>query len=322
MHLSNDSVTIRQLYQHTSNHTQQSVTLRQILRLEEGNLRLRVVKAPFSLMIQNMGLLVFPAPYLGRNRLVAVGGIIARIRDISPDIVGLCEVFADGERELIRTSVSQIYPHFREGPDEADLESDGGLLLLSKHEILESHQLIYRECAGADCLANKGVIHIRVKPQGSPTPYDIFFTHAQNIEEDGGKEVLYQQLDHIHRMIQDHADPKIPTLIIGDLNIPGELPEHYHQLLNRLGNPVDFWTVAGNSAASGFTFASDNNFYEDDDDNPHQNHRLDYVLMKAGLGFIPILKNIDILQIALGGHFISDHFGLFLQIEQLVQVDF
>ena len=77
-------------------------------------------------MTQNMGLLVFPGEYLGTNREGAVAEIISRITAISPDIVGLCEVFADGERETIRTLVQQFYPYFQEGPDEDDLESDGG----------------------------------------------------------------------------------------------------------------------------------------------------------------------------------------------------
>jgi endonuclease/exonuclease/phosphatase family metal-dependent hydrolase len=320
--MSSNSVTIRQLSRHTNNQSLASFRLRQILRLEEANLHMQVKVAPFSLMTQNMALLVFPGDYLGTNRAGAVEEIISRIKNISPDIVGLCEVFADDERETIRTGVKHIYPHFQEGPDEDDLESDGGLLLLSKHPILQHHQIIYQDCAGSDCWANKGVLHIRVQPPSSPMPYDIFFSHTQNIEEDGGKEVLYKQLTRINQMIQDHADPNIPTLIMGDLNIPGEVPKHYNQLIKRLGKPVDFWIVAGNTPASGFTFTSDNDFYEDDEDNPHLNHRLDYILMKAGLGFIPIMNNFEILKFNREGRFISDHFGLHVQFEQLVQVDF
>jgi endonuclease/exonuclease/phosphatase family metal-dependent hydrolase len=123
-------------------------------------------------------------------------------------------------------------------------------------------------------------------------------------------------------MLQEHSDPNSPTLIMGDLNIPGEVPKDYNRLIATLGHPVDFWTVEGNSPASGFTFASDNNFYELIYDNPYQNHRLDYVLMKAGLKFIPILKSINILKFAHRGRNISDHFGLYARFEQLVQVDF
>jgi endonuclease/exonuclease/phosphatase family metal-dependent hydrolase len=271
-------------------------------------------------MSQNMALLVAPASYLGTDRKGAIAEIISRITALSPDVVGLCEVFADGERETIRTRVQHIYPHFQEGPDEDDFESDGGLLLLSKHPMLQHHQIIYRDCAGDDCFANKGIIYARVHPPNSPMPYDIFFSHTQNIEEDGGREALYAQLTRMKEMIQNHADPNIPTFIMGDLNIPGEVPEHYNQLIGRLGQPVDFWTVAGNTPRSGFTFTSDNNFYEDDDDIPDQNQRLDYILMKAGMRFIPILTKIEILKFDRGGRFISDHFGLHAQFEQLVQV--
>lgn len=316
------STSIREIARHIERYPPAPSTLRTILRQPTANLRLHLQTAPFSVMCHNMGLLVAPASYLGTDREGAIDEIVSQIQILSADIVGLCEVFADGEREMIRISLLPIYPHFQEGPDEADLESDGGLLLLSKHPILQHHQIIYRDCVGDDCFANKGVIHIRVQPPNSPMPYDIFFSHTQNIEEDGGKGALYAQLTRMNQMVQDYADSNIPTLIMGDLNIPGEVPGHYNQLIERLEKPVDFWTVAGNTPSSGFTFASDNNFYADDDDNPHQNQRLDYIMMKAGLKFIPILKNIEILKFTHGSRFISDHFGLRAQFEQLVQIDF
>lgn len=117
-----------------------------------------------SVMTQNMALLVSPAPYLGTDRNGARAEIISRILGLSPDVVGLCEVFDDDDREKIRVALRMQYPHTREGPDEADLESDGGLLLLSKHPIESSHDTIFRECDGVDCFANKGVIHVRVHP--------------------------------------------------------------------------------------------------------------------------------------------------------------
>jgi hypothetical protein len=42
--------------------------------------------------------------------------------------------------------------------------------------------------------------------------------------------------------------------------------------------------------------------------------------MKAGLRFIPILKNIEIVKFARGGRFTSDHYGLHAQFEQVVEV--
>jgi endonuclease/exonuclease/phosphatase family metal-dependent hydrolase len=315
------STSIREIARHIEPYPPAPSSLRTILKQPNANLRLHIRTAPFSVMCHNMGLMVAPAPYLGTDRAGAIDEIVLQIQRLSPDIVGLCEVFADGEREDIFNRLRPIYPHFQEGPDEADLDSDGGLLLLSKHPLLQSHAIIYRDCEGADCWANKGVIHIRVKSPNSPMAYDIFFTHTQNIAEDGGREALYKQLTKMDDMIQQHADPNTPTLIMGDINIPAETPGDYNELLNRLRKPVDFWVVNGNEENSGFTFVADNNFYEDEDDNPHLNQRLDYVLLKSGINFIPILKNIEILKFRHNNRFISDHFGLHAQMETLVQVD-
>ena len=53
-------------------------------------------------MTYNMALLIFLGNYLGTGREGAIEQIIAGIKSRKPDVVGLCEVFADGEREYIR----------------------------------------------------------------------------------------------------------------------------------------------------------------------------------------------------------------------------
>jgi endonuclease/exonuclease/phosphatase family metal-dependent hydrolase len=315
---------LREIARHIDPYPPTPTTLRKILKQPTANLRLHLQVAPFSVMCQNMGLMVAPAPYLGTDREGAIDEIVSQIQRLSPDVVGLCEVFADGEREDIFNRLKHIYPHFQEGPDKTgllDRKSDGGLLLLSKHPISQAHAIIYEDCASWDCLAYKGMIHIRVKSPHCPMAHDIFFTHAQDIEPDGGREALYKQLMDMNNMIHQYADPNSPTLIMGDINIPGESPTDYTELLNRLRRPVDFWVVNGNEENSGFTFVADNNFYEDEDDNPRLNRRVDYVLMKAGARFIPILKNIEILKFTHQGRFISDHFGLYAQMQTLVNVD-
>lgn len=315
------STSLREIARHIEPYPPAPNTLRNILKQPTANLRLHVQTAPFSVICQNMGLMVAPAPYLGTDREGAINEIVSQIQSLSADVVGLCEVFADGEREDIFNRLKPIYTYFQEGPDEDDLESDGGLLLLSKHPIFQAHAIIYRDCASGDCFANKGMIHIRVQSPHCPMAHDIFFTHAQDIEPDGGREALYKQLIAMNNMIHQYADPNAPTLIMGDINIPGENPRDYSELLNRLRKPVDFWVVNGNEENSGFTFVADNNFYKDEDENPRLNRRVDYVLMKAGTRFIPILKTIEILKLTRQGRFISDHFGLYVQMETLVQVD-
>jgi hypothetical protein len=319
------SVSIRGLARHIHNIPPAALSLRQQFGSNVAKLHFRVRKIPFTILTYNMALIVAPGSYKGINRTGAIQELITRIKADPPDVVGLCEVFANDERKQIRAALSH-YPHSLWGPDEADFHSDGGLLLLSKHPFLSKHASIYRQCAGDDCFANKGMLHIRIQPLSSPVPYDIYHTHAQDItvqeigNPDAGKEALYSQLLHMAHLYQACSNPHHPKIIIGDLNIPGEIPQHYDQLIQRLAGPVDMWVVAGNAPSTGFTNTRNNNFYEDSEDAPSKDSRLDYVLMKAGQSFIPILKEIEVLKWSRNGRQISDHFGLLARFDQLVEV--
>lgn len=314
--MGNNYLSIREMALYKGNQPGGSISFRQIIGIGEGNLCLQAKDFPFSILAYNTALITIS--YKGSDRSGTISELVKRIKAETTDVACLCEVFDDDEREMIRSQLSFLYPYYREGPDEADLDEDGGLLILSKYPILKHYQSIFRQCAGNDCWANKGVIHVRVHPFGSPTPCDIFFSHTQNIEETGGKDALYAQLTHLDHMVRSHADPHIPTIIMGDLNIPAEVKVHYNQLIKKLGRPVDLW-LTKNPSMSGFTYTTDNNFYDDPDNAPNQNHRLDYILLKAGLRFVPILKDIEILKWTHTGRQISDHFGLLARFEQLME---
>ena len=285
-------------------------SLRAMLRRPSGPLRLSARAAQFSVMTHNMALLVFPGDYLGTDREGAIAEISARIRALTPDVVGLCEVFSDGERDQIRGSLRDLYPHFQEGPDEADVESDGGLLLLSRHPLLAVNSFIYRDCDGNDCFANKGMIHIRVRGGSWLTALDVFYTHAQDISTEDGVDTLYAQLSKMQEFIQAHADPALPAVVMGDLNIPAANSQHYTQMLIRLAGMRDCWTIAGNQVWTGPTSVRETSFHEDIDDRPAHDERLDYVLIRAGIRAIPMVSGMEILRFTRNGRFISDHFGV------------
>jgi endonuclease/exonuclease/phosphatase family metal-dependent hydrolase len=295
-----------------SNHLGRSPSgsLRHMVARPSGPLKISVEAKPLSVLTHNMGLLVFPAPYLGTDRSGAIAEMIAQIRLLKPDVAGLCEVFANGERAEIRNAVKDLYPHWQDGPDEGDVESDGGLLVLSRHPLLATANMIFRQSDGWDRLANKGVIHIRVRPSGWPVPLDVFYSHTQDISTSNGVATLYAQLNAMNGFIATHADPALPRIIMGDLNIPGEQPHHYAQLLSRLGQPRDCWTLAGNPPDSGYTVITNSSFHADAGDRSSRNERLDYVLLEGSTRAVPILSDIQVLKLQRNGRYISDHFGL------------
>lgn len=328
------AATVRQLASHLLFHPPDRVELRDLLGLgQEESASVRVRSAPFSLMTQNMALVVFPADYLGTDRNGAIAEIVAQIRASAPDLVGLCEVFADGEREGMQLRLRDLFPHFVDATDEDDLDSDGGQLVLSRHPLLTvPHSHVFEAGVGDDAWANKGVIHVRVQPNGSPTAFDVFYTHLQSIYASSFAEAdadyrgaLLAQLDEMRAFMQIHADPAIPAFVLGDLNVPGTVREDLEVLVDRLGDPVDLWLAAGHGIDSGLTIDqpranSAHNFYADDDVNEHERQRLDFVLMRPSPRFVPIVRQIEVRKFSHNGRFISDHFGLHARIEEVIEI--
>jgi Endonuclease/Exonuclease/phosphatase family len=295
-------------------------TLRELLGVKKGKLSLSAEQLPLSLMTQNMGLVTFPVGYLGTNRAGAVKEIIAHIKALSPDVVGLCEVFADDEIAAIRFGLRSTHPFCSNKLSKPDLVSDGGCYVFSKHKILAQNQFIFTESVGGDWWADKGVVHLRIQPPTAPRPLEIFYSHTQNIEVFGGTKALYAQIIQMGVFIQTHADLNNPIFIMGDLNVPGELPDHHAELIRRLNDPVDLWLASGHSPTEGRTFVSGNNFYADQSDNPKLNRRLDYILMRAPKKLVPIVKSMEVLKFKLDGRDLSDHFGLRAVFEQAVSI--
>ena len=295
---------------------------------ERGSIRWRLFATPLTFFVQNMALLVDPAPYNGTDREGAIRSLIDNLRRDQPDVVGLCEVFADGESARIKRELGSIYPHSIKGLDKPfpDLHSDGGLLLLSKHAIIENHETFYTSCSFPDCWADKGAIHARIQAYDDPTPYDIFLTHT-NASDRG---VTQAQLTQLGSFVQAYSNSRGPALLMGDLNTDGyngdctdtPRPGLYEDLLNRLNFPEDLWKRDGTSCY-GITSENDkirpfepgNEDKLPDDPRRHQRGtRIDYFLSWTGSRYWPTYQNTKpIIWQSRPGRDISDHYGLWTE---------
>jgi len=99
-----------------------SVSLRDILKAGENYQK--VVSSPLVIFVQNTALL--PISYKGTNRERVIQSLIANLSGQQPDVVGLTEVFVNDEKDQIKSALAAIYPYSLKGPNEADLEQDGG----------------------------------------------------------------------------------------------------------------------------------------------------------------------------------------------------
>src|SRR5205823_4886002 len=212
---------------------------------------------PLAFYAQNMGLLPGPL-YKGIDRDAALGALIARLRAHQPDVVGLCEMWTEDDRERITGELRDLYPYVLDGPHDpidlvvTDVElMGGGLLLLSRHRIVASGSTVYRHCSGDDCLTNKGVLHARVQRIGSPCPVDLFLTHTQAPEPTiggtvaGARAAVRAQITHLAAFIKASRDPVVPAMLFGDFNVDAFAhPDLYEYLVQSLGGPADLAPLA------------------------------------------------------------------------------
>ena len=316
-------------------------------RTERGRIDSIEHETPLQFYSQNMGLLPWPF-YKGVDKEAAIDRLAAILLERRPDVVGLSEMWTAGDRERLLAIVSGVYPYHIDGPHEGDIPiidveiSGGGLLLLSRHPITESHQTIYRQASGDDSLANKGVLHARIEVMGHPCAVDVFLSHTQASHPSvggtvaGAREAIIGQIRHMAAFISACRDPMQPALLIGDLNVDSYSdPGLYDILISNLGFPEDLHPqVKGrNVARPDATSESDDtdisSFHEShptrDIDDPKRfgdkAERLDYLLSFPGRLYIPSYgeRGVVIHQVA-PGRDLSDHYGLELHLKRVTQL--
>jgi len=152
----------------------------------------------------------------------------ARILQVSADhfldydLLLLQEVFDQAlthKARLIRNAHQAGFLHIASSDPPPLLSSamtDAGLVILSKVPIVERRFRKYSRCAGSDCVAAKGVLHIRLA-DGT----HVFNTHLQSAEGAEATGVRVAQLEELQQFMEDGIgnDAASRVLLGGDFNI-------------------------------------------------------------------------------------------------------
>jgi endonuclease/exonuclease/phosphatase family metal-dependent hydrolase len=185
----------------------------------------------------------------GRLREIARQLRAMREAGTAPDVVLLQEAFSD---DAVRIGVRAGYRNFVRGPlardkrppssEEAEPElvnrrkrrkgegftqiASSGLYILSDYPIVAVSRQPFRsrECAGSDCLSNKGLLHARIAVPGVTQPVELFNTHLQSrgnagVSEERSLLAHRLQVDETSRFIQENRDPRLPLIFGGDFNM-------------------------------------------------------------------------------------------------------
>jgi hypothetical protein len=303
---------------------------------------------PLTFYAQNMALLPWPL-YKGVDRDRALDHLIEALRTRAPDLVGLSEVWTDADRGAVRDGLADIYPYTIDGPHDPLLDTPfrdvemmgGGLLLMSRHRIVASSSSVYRQCAGDDCHANKGVLHARVCPRGHPCTVDVFLTHSQAADPAvagttaAAREAVEAQIRHLAAFIRGSRDAVCPAVLFGDFNIDAFAhPDLYMELVSTLGAPTDplpAVNLEGRSRPTGTSESDDghvSSFARDHLSRPAEDptrfgdttERLDYVFLLPGLLYGQHTATADVVvEQWEPGRDMSDHYGVETFVDTTVQ---
>jgi endonuclease/exonuclease/phosphatase family metal-dependent hydrolase len=103
-----------------------------------------------------------------------------------------------------------------------------GLYVLSDYPVVTLNRQPFRsrECAGFDCLANKGVMHARITIPSVPAAVDLFNTHlnargASGVARERSRAAHRLQVNGVSRFIEQGWDRRNALLAGGDFNRRG-----------------------------------------------------------------------------------------------------
>lgn len=215
---------------------------------------------------------------------IRLSNIVNRINSFDADIVGLNEVWADARKDEIINLVKRNYPFSFYQPNSV---YGSGLLLLSKHRIVNPRFVEYKCLAGLDALADKGIISAKLllHQDGSYTPFWVVITHAQSGESRDDVAARRAGLDQLYSVLRGLAYGSSPLLLFGDLNVIGEDAGHTtteYLIMRRMFDSLglsDLYRVVHPDAfaAPGFTYdPATNRLIAMFDPEAHTAVRLDY----------------------------------------------
>jgi endonuclease/exonuclease/phosphatase family metal-dependent hydrolase len=202
-----------------------------------------------TLRVMNYNVKGLPWPVIADRsaELATIGDRLKAMRRAgdAPDVVVLQEAFSSDARAIAGRAgyryvaygpaSGDAAPPFPEAPlpDRYPLRGEGygayvssGLVLMSDHPIVATRRAAFPRtaCAGYDCLANKGVLLARIAVPGLAVPVEIMTAHMNSIKSariptPHANQAFVRQMAAIDRFVAANADPRLPLIFGGDLNI-------------------------------------------------------------------------------------------------------
>ena len=143
-----------------------------------------------SLKILSWNIQMLPHLVNRNGKAKRAHAIVDQLRKKDYDVIVFQELFRKRSQRIIAKGLAERYPYCTPVLNKKtfSLKTNGGVILFSKHPILEVHQIRYEKRAGFDRLSRKGALLAEVSVRGKHV--QIIGTHLQSF---GRQEIVYSQ---------------------------------------------------------------------------------------------------------------------------------
>ncbi|KAF0811549.1 Sphingomyelinase C [Andreprevotia sp. IGB-42] len=172
---------------------------------------------------------VWALPPISSNNCARLDEIASNLAGY--DAVAVQELFDNDCRSKFLAKVRSAFPYQSTLVDiPGNILQDGGTMIISRWPIMADATIVFDQCTGSDCLANKGANYVQVLKQGAV--YHLSTTHAPSFDTDEARQMRRLAFGKIRTLLDSKRIPATETLLIaGDMNVNKyKFPDDYVQM--------------------------------------------------------------------------------------------
>jgi endonuclease/exonuclease/phosphatase family metal-dependent hydrolase len=235
---------------------------------------------------------LIPPPWNSTKQVERADIMKKLLPDMGHDVMFFQEAFYDRQRNKIIQALNKNYPFIavpRKGRKLKQIQ-DSGLFVASKLPMQVLDQVIFKNCAKADCMSSKSAILVEITlPSGKQVQF--INTHLQAWNNPKTISIRKKQLIQIKTMMAKHLKHAIPQILVGDLNVDGKVGQEYAsslELMEMSSTPLEGPIMGTNG------FSTKGCYKKPGEDNEEW---LDHLWLKANASEITITSKRVVLMI-------------------------
>ncbi|MBL7784699.1 MAG: sphingomyelin phosphodiesterase [Chitinophagales bacterium] len=145
--------------------------------------------------------------------------IVAMLEKENYDVIVFQEAFNPKSRDIISEGLRDKYP-YQIGPannQQTCLKTNSGVWILSKTPLKFIGEIQFADCAGWDCMANKGAIMVESAKNGNA--FQIVGTHLQASQGKKNEQIRVKQYQQLtNELLLSNQREDVPQFLCGDFN--------------------------------------------------------------------------------------------------------